>query len=1770
MLQSLRSALPLVAIVMFAVVFPAAAATHPSAYGQLPLTFERNEGQADPAVRYVSRGRGYSLFLTSTEAVLRLKGDVVRWQIAGADRDAQMTGELSMPGKTNYFIGNDPAQWRTGVENFARVRQAGVYPGVDLVYHGNQRQVEYDFVVAPHADPDPIRISFSGIDAMRLGDGGELILETAHGRLVQPRPVVYQERGGVRETVDGRFVLLANNEIRFALGAYDRDRALVIDPIIQYATYFGGTGIDQGLAIVLDSASNAYVTGYVDSTSFPGSSGSALQSSIGGSTDTFVTKINAAGTAVLYSTYLGGTGDEYAAGLAVDGSGNAYVAGQTNSSTFPGVSGGSIQSSNAGGVYDAFLTKINAAGSAITYSTFLGGSGEDSSTEVMVDGSGNAYVAGTTTSTTFPGVSGGSIQSANGGNYDAFVTKINGAGSAITYSTFLGGSGDEIVSDIIINSSGNAFVAGVTASTSFPGVTGSSLQPSNAGGTYDGFLTKLNTAGSAITWSTFLGGSGTEFLSAMALDSSGNLIVAGDTDSTSFPGVTGGSLQSSNNGGNDAFLTKINSGATAITWSTFLGGNNGDFVSPGSLGLDSSNNVYVGGATLSTTFNGVNGSSMQPSSGGGTTDSWLAKLNSSASSITWATFLGGSGSDNILAMAVDASGNIYATGVTTSTSYPGVTGASLQSSYGGGGYDAFVVKVGNSGSPAILSISPSSGYPGTSVTILGTNFGATQGTGSVWLGNKLAGSITSWSNTQIVAVVASGALSGSAQVQKGGVWSNSLTFTIITPNITSISPSTGYPGTSVTINGTNFGATQGSGSVWLGNKLAGSITSWSNTQIVAVVAATALSGSVQVQQGGVWGNSVTFTVITPNITSVSPTTGYPGTSVTINGTNFGATQGSGSVWLGNKLAGSITSWSNTQIVAVVAATATSGSVQVQQGGVWSNSIAFTVVTPSLTSITPTSGIAGTSVTLNGTNFGATQGSGSVWLGSKLAGSITSWSNTQIVAVVASGAVTGNAQVQQGGVWSNQIAFTVPSPVLASIDPDTARAGEEVTLTGTNFGASQGSGSVWLGSKLAGSIVSWSDTEVVATVASGAVTGNAQVQQGGVWTNQIAFNVITPVVSSIDPEYGEVGTEIGIFGTGFGDTQGSGLVWIGTKYATVTYWSDEEIYAEVAGDAATGGVQVFQNGVWSNGNVIFQVTDAITLDEFSVDDQVVGTVEFNVGIGLNDDAPSGGAVVSLTSNNAAVIVPATVTIPEGQSFEGFWFETEDVAEPTTVTLSATYGGRTMYGEIEVVPSGVQSFQFDPSTLVPGEETTGTIVLHKPAPTGGAVVTLTSDNPDVLTLPATVTVPQGETEYEVEVTAGGPVAAVVDVNVSAEYNNGIAEGSILVMYPPLVTSLSFTPSTVEGGEEVTVEVTLAHPAAAGTVVTFQSNFSAAEPPSLAVPVGETTASAIFRPRYVEETIVATVDGTIYGPGASATLTVDPVLPTLASFEVTPSSVVGSHSATGTVTLTGAAEAGGVEVDLSVGQGWDKVIRPAFVVVPEGETSMTFPIGTIVVEEADTAYINARHAVAHEYDTLDIDPPAGNFVASLTLAASRTAGGNLVTATVTLDAEAGVGGAEIALESSNTGVATVPSTVTVTEGNTTITFDVDTDAVMEPHDVIVRATWNDVIREVRLTVLPTSGTISLVSVTLPDYVIAPDDAVGTVTISSAAPVGGILVTLGGSRAGLATVPASVLIPEGETSAEFTITTIYPEYDRSIMVTATYDGLVRTALLVVADQPE
>ncbi len=634
-------------------------------YGGLPLSFEANRGQADKKVRFLCRGQRYTLFLTDTEAVLRLAGGrheeaaVVRMQLIGSHRRARPAGESPLPGTSNYFLGDRPREWRTGIPSYDRVRYENVYPGVDLVYRGNQRQLEYDFLIAPHADPKRIRLAFHGADTITINPQGELILHTKHGDVVQHAPEIYQEVEGTRQRVDGRYVLLDRpNHVGFALGRYDRSLPLVIDPVLVYSKFLSGSDADFGFGIASDSAGNAYVTGFTSSTNFTGVSGGSIQPTNGGGYDVFVTKINGAG-ATVYSTYLGGSEQDEGFAIAVDSAGNAYVSGITESSTFPGVNSGSIQPAKGGGV-DAFVTKINAAGTAIVYSTFLGSDGYDQSTGIAVDSGGNAYVTGGTTSITFPGINASSPQPVNAGGLDAFVTKINAAGTAIVYSTLLGGPNEDRSYGIAVSGTGDAYVTGEAISILFPGVNSGSIQPTHGGGLSDAFVTRINPAGTAIVYSTFLGGGGDDRGTGIAVDGAGNAYVTGAASSTMFPGVGSGSLQPTNAGGqSDAFVTKINPAGTAIVYSTFLGGIAQDY--PSGIAVAGGGNAYVVGITSSAVFPGVNSGSIQPNFGG-SSDAFVTKINATGTAIVYSTFWGSSGSDFGTAIAVDGSGNAYFAG----------------------------------------------------------------------------------------------------------------------------------------------------------------------------------------------------------------------------------------------------------------------------------------------------------------------------------------------------------------------------------------------------------------------------------------------------------------------------------------------------------------------------------------------------------------------------------------------------------------------------------------------------------------------------------------------------------------------------------------------------------------------------------------------------------------------------------------------------------------------------------------------------------------------------------------------------------------------------------------------------------------------------------------------------------------------------------------------------------------------------------------------------
>ena len=576
---------------------------------KLPLVFEKNQGQAAPAADFLARGAGYSVSLSRGNAHISLRRGkdaapaMVDLRLVGARHNPKAAGRSALAGKVNYFIGNDPAGWRTDIPTYGRVEYSHVYRGVDLTYYGNQGCLEYDFIVAAGADPAAIRIAASGADKVKVDAGGDLILETEGGEVRFRPPVSYQEIGGKRRSVESKYLVAGSSEVHFAVGSYDVRYPLVIDPSLVYSTYLGGSAAESGAAVAVGPDGNAFVTGQTYSMDFP--LVNAEQSSYGGDGAMFVAKLAADGSGLVYSTYFGGMYYDVAHAIAVDDSGNAYIAGSTMSPDFPLKN--PLYSTLNFGDTDAFITKFSPAGSALVYSTYLG-SGYTSAAAVAVDAAHNAYVGGTTYATNFPVTSGAYQTSCSANTTCSFVTKINAAESALAWSTYFGPLAtpnyNPTVAAIAVGSRGDVYLTGGT-SGGLPETVGAP-QPV-FGGVDDAYVAKFANTGATLTYCTYLGGSQWDTGNAIAVDAAGNAYVAGETQSTNLP-VTAGALQTKLAGHSNAFVAKVNSAGTAWEYLTYLGGDRYD----GAFGIavDSSGNAVVGGFTWSSNFPRV--SAVQP------------------------------------------------------------------------------------------------------------------------------------------------------------------------------------------------------------------------------------------------------------------------------------------------------------------------------------------------------------------------------------------------------------------------------------------------------------------------------------------------------------------------------------------------------------------------------------------------------------------------------------------------------------------------------------------------------------------------------------------------------------------------------------------------------------------------------------------------------------------------------------------------------------------------------------------------------------------------------------------------------------------------------------------------------------------------------------------------------------------------------------------------------------------------------------------------------
>ncbi|HEY1660625.1 MAG TPA: SBBP repeat-containing protein [Candidatus Sulfotelmatobacter sp.] len=708
--------------------------------GGLPLTFEANQGQSDPNVKFFSKGKGYTAFLTANGMLLTLRPSsgvarqplsgsaapvaTLQFALVGASANPTVVGEDLQPGKINYFFGNDPTKWRTGVATYARIRYHNVYPGIDIVYYGNHRQLEFDFAISPGADPSQIQFQVQGAKGLDIDQQGDLVLDTGNGELHFRTPTTYQEANGTRVPVQGSYVLKDSTHVGFQLSRLDPTKPTVIDPVLVYGTYLGGSGDDEASGVAVDSSGNVYISGTTDSTDFPLAIFGSLPA---GNSHVFVAKLDSTGSTLLYADYLGGNTDDYGYGLAVDGSGEVYLTGSTTSSDFPMVN--AYNPTYPGGT-NAFVTKLSSDGSILLYSTYFGGNGSDLPATIAVDSSGNMLIAGSTTSTNLPTVDAyQSTASANqGGQFGTygFVTKFSPDGSELVYSTYFAGSSNvsytcgvstcwpqpySAIASMAVDSSGNAFVGGSTTTYNFPTTANvyetSSYALQNG---LAGFLGKFSSSGELV-YSTYLDETSgiVTTINAVAVDASGSAYVTGGAFSDgSFPlsstSICDPSVYSQLCG--FGFVTKFNATASSLLYSTFLGPNN--LSTPVAIALDASNNAYVAGSTNDTSFSSENGIEAFSTEGsqyqaGIDYDVLLAEIDSQASSELFASYLGGSGNNVVASIALDADANIYVAGSTDSIDFP-ISQGSYQEVVGGN-TDSFIVKIAPTDAAAV-SVTP--------------------------------------------------------------------------------------------------------------------------------------------------------------------------------------------------------------------------------------------------------------------------------------------------------------------------------------------------------------------------------------------------------------------------------------------------------------------------------------------------------------------------------------------------------------------------------------------------------------------------------------------------------------------------------------------------------------------------------------------------------------------------------------------------------------------------------------------------------------------------------------------------------------------------------------------------------------------------------------------------------------------------------------------------------------------------------------------------------
>jgi len=1435
-------------------------------FGKLPLSFEPNVGQAPQLFDSVARGPGYAVYLAQDEMQIVLRpaakqearqgggpgntlrkrergtadagqATVLRFKLRDANTGSKRHFTEPLPGSVNYIRGNDPAAWHQDVPTYAKFQYDAIYPGIDLVYHGNQRQVEHDFVIAAGADPRAIAWEISGADRIEMSAEGDLLLHTAAGVLRMPKACAYQDLPTGRTAVAVNYELQGTNAVRFALGAYEAGAALVIDPVLYYSTFLGGSAYDEAYGIAVDANGNAYVTGTSFSTNFPVAS--ALQPAKAADGDAFVAKFNPAGSALIFCTYLGGSGYDEGDAVAVDGTGAVYVAGVTYSTNFPTMNPN--QAAN-GGNGDAFLTKLSATGAALVYSTYHGYAGYDEAAAVVVNSAGIAFIAGSSEEPTL-------------NDMDAFVVRYTANGLTQTYNARVGGSGSDAAYGMAIDASLNVYLTGRTESRDFP--TTAAAFSRTYGGAGDAFVCEIDPTATTFVYSTFLGGNRSDSGNAIALDSAKNAYVTGETESPNFPVLT--PYQAALKTGGDAFVTKIKAGGAALSYSTFFGGSNLDYGT--GIAVDFTGSAHVTGYTASADFPKYFQS--QAAIGGGG-DAFVARFSTVGTTLVYSTFLGGKDVDIANAIAVDTHLISYVAGYTISTNFP--LYLPLQKTFGGVA-DAFVTKIGNP-IVTIVATDASAAEAGLATgqfTISRTGNPAA----SLIVYLTFSGTATSGVDYQTIAspvTIPAGSLSTTITVTPidDQIWEGPETVVAtLTPNVrytigvasaATVTIADNEVKPTVTVTATDASAAEPSNT--------GQFTITRNTSTVGPL-------TVNFTIGGTATNGVDYNTIA---TSVTIPAGSASTTVTVTPKDDTATEG------------------NETVILTLATSAlyTNGSPATATVTIADNDGAPTVTIAALDA-TATEGSATDTGSFRVTRTGATTQALTVYY--TVSGTATravDYSNIATSVVIPAGSTTAtilitalNDTLVEGDesvvlTLSANVSYTMGSQNTATvtiIDDETGPVNQTVTITATDASASEAGQQTGqytftrVGSTAAALTVSYtrSGTATFGTdyTLSGA-TGSIVIPAG----SSTAILTLTPIDDLLVE-----GNETAVI-----TITASSAYTIGQlKSATVTIIDDDTVkptVTVVATDASAAEAGL------DTGTYTFTRTGGSLNVALVVNYTHSGTATFNTdytGLSTSVTIPAGSTTATVT------LTPVDDLIVEGNETAIVTLSANSIytiGSPSTATVTIADNDTASTSTVTIVAT-------DPNASEPGTDT-GTFTFTRSGGSTAAALQVSytiggnaTNGVDYTSIASTVTIPVGSTTATVVIK---PIddnffdgAETVDLALTASglYNVGnpsTARVTIADDEPTTVVSIqaidatASEPGTDTGAFRITRTGTTTQPLTVNYAVTGTADNGVdytTLPGSVIIPVGATTADVVVKPiddaiTEVTETVILTITG------------------------------------------------------------------------------------------------------------------------------------------------------------------------------------------------------------------------------------------------------------------------------------------------------------------------